>query len=356
MERFQTARNLSILFLLGTVTASCSIPAAPAKPLTLQGRTMGTTYHVSIAHRTLAPEQLAMLHAGIEKRLEGINKLMSTYDPQSEISRFNRSRSGKPFPVSPETAEVVEEALTFARDSGGAFDPTVGPLVDLWGFGPGKSQRSVPSDKAIGKTIRSVGHSRLRVVDGAPALIKDIPGLRVDLGAIAKGYGVDTVAALLVEGGFTDFMVEIGGEVVAHGLNPDGERWRIGIDQPADNALPGQDLSAVVPLSGAALATSGNYRNFFLKGGKRYSHFIDPKTGKPITHMLASVSVIAPTCMTADAAATTVMVLGPERGKTWIRRHPDWEAMLLIGKPDGTFDAVATKGFPDYLPDPVPGT
>lgn len=306
---------------------------------------MGTSYHITVANSKLSRSLTASLHAEIDERLARINKLMSTYDPESELSRFNKSKSTAAFPVSEETAMVVRAALRFSDETDGAFDITVGPLVNLWGFGPDKRNAAVPTRAEISSALKNVGFRYLSVGKG-PSLKKDVPGLQADLSAIAKGYGVDAVAELLAGKGFTDYMVEIGGEVVVRGSNPDGEPWRIGVDRPTDHAVPGRKLSAVAPLTNAAVATSGNYRNFFRKDGVRYSHFIDPRTGRPVTNTLASASVIAPTCMQADAAATAVMVLGPKKGKAWIEKHPGWEAILIVGKPDGTFREITTTGFP----------
>ncbi|MFH1724472.1 MAG: FAD:protein FMN transferase [Elusimicrobiota bacterium] len=339
------------LLLALLIPIACAPP--PAKPVDLRGRTMGTTYRVTIAGSGLSAQDTAKLHAEIDARLARVNKLMSTYDPGSELSRFNRHPGAEPFPVSPETAAVLRAALRFSDESGGAFDATIGPLVDLWGFGSDERERRLPSEAEIRAALEVVGFRHLHVETDPPTLRKSIPGLRVDLNAIAKGYGVDAVAALLAERGFADFLVEIGGEVLARGAKAPDAPWRIGIDRPVAGAAPGRTLSAIVALDGSALATSGDYRNFFVQDGKRYSHIFDPGTGRPVTHRLASASVIAPTCMEADAAATAVMVLGPRRGKAFIESHPGWEALLIVGKPDGSFSELATEGFEAAIQGPL---
>lgn len=305
---------------------------------------MGTTYRVKIADPA-ASKNAAEIKRAIDERLLEINRLMSTYDPDSELSRFNRRRSTRPFPVSPETYQVVRSALRFAKETGGAFDPTVGPLVDLWGFGPTPS-RGVPSAAAIQSARSLVGWTHLELLADPPRLRKLVPGLRLDLSAIAKGYGVDEIGRLLERRDLRNYMVEIGGEVFARGRAEGGRPWRLGIDRPAEGALPGRELSAVVELAGRGLATSGGYRNFFIENGKRYAHFIDPRSGRPVRHRLASVSVIAPSCMEADAAATSVMVLGPDRGKAWLEKHEDWDALLIKIGPDGGYVLDSTPGFP----------
>lgn len=305
---------------------------------------MGTTYRVKIADPA-ASKEAAAIRAAIDARLAEINRLMSTYDPNSELSRFNRRKSTRPFPISPETHKVVRSALRFAKETGGAFDPTVGPLVDLWGFGPAPS-RGVPPAASIQSARSLVGWSRVKLLSDPPRLRKLIPGLRLDLSAIAKGYGVDEIARLLERRGLNRYMVEIGGEVFARGRAEGGRPWRLGIDRPAEGAIPGEALSAVVELEDRGLATSGGYRNFFVEDGKRYAHFIDPRSGRPVRHRLASVSVVAPTCMEADAAATSAMVLGPDRAKAWLAKHEGWEALLIKMGPDGGYVLDATPGFP----------
>ncbi len=314
---------------------------------------MGTTYHVTVVDWESSPAERSKLKFEVEGRLAKIDALMSTYKPKSEISRFNRSRLLTPFPVSPETLIVVEKALEFSRLSDGAFDPTVGGLVDLWGFGP-TPRSDPPKDSEIAAALKTAGYKRLSTRKSPPALIKAVPELEIDLSAIAKGYSVDFVAAALENRGIKNFLVEVGGEVVAKGKNPSGGPWRIGIDKPKENALPGDDLTAIVPLSGRAMATSGSYRNFIKKGGKRLPHFIDPRTGRPVPHTLASASIIAPTCIEADAAATAVMVMGLEKAKVWLNGHPQWKGYLGDVPKKGAYSVWASEGSNYKEPSPGP--
>lgn len=291
--------------------------------------TMGTRYAVSLAEGAdLAnwSPNVDEAQRRVDERLAEINRLMSTYDPESELSRFNRLNSSDWFAVSAETAEVVAAALEIAERTSGAFDPTVGPVVNLWGFGPDKSRTELPTDEAIAAALTRVGYEKVSVRSDPPALKKAIPEIYLDLSGIAKGHASDAISALLEELGFVNTMVEIGGEVRTRGAKADGTPWRIGVEQPDDRE---RRIHAAVNLVNASMATSGDYRNFFEHEGIRYSHTIDPATGRPVRHDLAAVSVVAPTCMEADALATAVLVMGDQKGYDWCVEH-DVAAMFLV--------------------------
>lgn len=277
-----------------------------AEVQTITGRTMGTTY--SIKWTDSAP-QPAEIQTRVDDRLADINRMMSTYDPESELSRFNQSRSEDWFPVSRETALVVEAALEVSRLSEGAFDPTVGRLVRMWSFGQGARSLQEPPAAEIEEALTAVGFQNLTVQTDPPALRKLHPEVEVDLSGIAKGYGVDAVVETLQDLGIANAMVEIGGEVRTLGTKA-GSPWTLGIERPETLQ---RSLYAKVELVSESLATSGDYRNFFEANGQRYSHTIDPRTGRPVSHQLASVSIIAADCMTADAWATAMMAMGTER-------------------------------------------
>ena len=274
------------------------------------GNTMGTTYRVKWLSNQ-GTEGTQEIRAGIDDQLEDINRRMSTYLPDSELSRFNRSSGSDWFAVSVTTAEVVKEALRIADLTQGAFDPTIGPLVDLWGFGSGEDRIEPPSDQEIAATISRIGFERLELRGDAPALRKQAADLEIDLSAIAKGYAVDRVAGFLAGHEVENFMVEVGGEVRAQGQSLADRPWRVAVERPHIDKLVAH---RVLPLSDLAMATSGTYRNYFDAGGRRYSHTIDPASGWPIDHHTISVSVIHPSCMTADALATALLVLGADRG------------------------------------------
>jgi thiamine biosynthesis lipoprotein len=277
---------------------------------------MGTTYHVRIA--AAPPVDLAVLQADIETLLGEIDRQMSTYRQDSELSRFNRAPTGDWFPVSADTAHVVAAARQISEMTGGALDVTVGPLVRLWHFGPtAQSDRQAhrsfepPPAASVETAKKSVGYRKLEVRLEPPALRKQVASLEVDLSSIAPGFTIDRMAESLVQRGVKDFTVELGGEVRSSGTRVDGAPWRVAIERP----LPGQHkLLRSVPLIDAAIATAGDYRNFFTSGGRRYSHIIDPAIGQPVNHSLASVTVVADTCLAADGWDTPLLVLGAEQG------------------------------------------
>ena len=285
---------------------------------------MGTTY--SIRYRPASgcptPQEMQRL---IDDELDRVNLQMSTYRNDSELSRFNDSRSTDWISVSAETAYVVDLAQQIAIASDGAFDVTVGPLVNLWGFGPDGRKDQVPSADEVDAAKKIVGYKNLDVRLEQPALKKSLPELRVDLSAIAKGHGSDRVSGLLKANGVEHSFVEIGGEIVTRGNRVDNQPWQIGIEAPLDFE---RSIQTVIGISGAALATSGNYRNFFLRDGQRFSHTIDPSTGRPVTHQLASASVVADNCDLADAIATCIMVLGPIEGLR-LAEAKDWSVLLM---------------------------
>lgn len=319
----------ALLALLLLAAAGCE-RAPTTSTLAFGGHTMGTTYSVQIVD---PPPQLdaTALQRQVDDLLEEINDSMSTWRADSELSRFNANPSTDWVAVSPALAAVVGTAQAVSAASDGAFDITVGPLVDLWGFGassdPTQPPATRPTADAIAATRARTGFRQLEVRTAPPALRKARPDLALDLSAIAKGHGVDRVAALLSAQGYEDFLVEIGGELVGRGVNAQGEPWRIAIERP-DPGLTRRPLQ-VLPLAGRALATSGDYRNYFEQDGVRYSHSIDPNRGEPVYHRLASVTVIADSAELADAWATALLVLGPERGPD-LASAEGLEALFLI--------------------------
>ncbi len=305
----------------------------------ISGDTMGTVYNIKISG---PPDGLtdARLQQEVDARLKYINDRMSTYLPESEISLFNRSQNDDWFEVSPETAAVLGEALQTSEKTDGAFDVTVGPLVNLWSFGPEGRLEEIPTDDEIERTKANIGFRHVEVRFSPPALRKTHPDVYVDLSAIAKGYAVDEVARVLDGLGIVRYMVEIGGEVRTRGRKRDGASWKIGIEKPVSSS---RVLQHIVELENRALATSGDYRNFFEKDGRRYSHTIDPRTGRPVEHNLASVSVISDNCTFADAMATALTVMGPDEAFRYATDN-DIDVLLIIRVPDG-FEVKTTKGF-----------
>ncbi|MEM8969998.1 MAG: FAD:protein FMN transferase [Bacteroidota bacterium] len=301
--------------------------------LSIVGQTMGTTYNIKYQDA-----QQRDFKSSVDSLLEVFNQSVNHYLPDSEITQFNQQDTlyfDLPYfyPVLKRSDEIVQ-----ATD--GAFDPTVAPLVNAWGFGP-EDQR-LPDGNTIDSLLQLVGFDKIEY--NAEYVAKTIPNVSLNFSAIAKGAGVDVVGTFLREQGVENFMVEIGGEVVCRGVNDKGETWKIGIDDPNQAG----NMSAAVTLDNQAIATSGNYRNYYEVDGKRYAHTIDPKTGQQVTHSVLSVSVIADDCMTADGYATAFMVLGLEPSKEIIAQNPSLE-VLIIYDDNGTTKTFQTEGLKDMV-------
>ena len=314
--------------------------------LELRGRTMGTTYKVVLANRELerSPEAL---QRQINKRLREINQVMSTYLEDSELSRFNQSTSTDWIAVSDELLQLVQRAQSISKATNGAFDITVGPAVNLWQFGPRdiSQERTLPADREIQLVQAKIGYQHLHIDHERKSLRKDLPELYVDLSAIAKGYAVDEIVALLKQYPIDNgCMVEIGGEIGTHGRRADGTPWRIGIQDP--DAAAGI-LSATINLSAQSMATSGDYFNFFEVDGIRYSHTINPVTAKPVTHKLTSTVVIAKNCAEADAWATALLVLGPVQAYDIAKQHD--LAVMLFERTDSGITSQRTPNFEERV-------
>jgi FAD:protein FMN transferase len=300
---------------------------------------MGTTWHVTVVGRASA----VGLQEQIERRLDEVNRVFSTYIEDSELNRFSRlARAGEEFPASRDFLNVMRQAAQVYELSGGAWDGTVRPLVDLWGFGPRSPVNEPPAPKAIEALLSEVGFDTIEIRPGA--LVKRRASVTLDLSSIAKGYGVDQVADVIRREGFADFIVEIGGEVYAAGSRRGGGPWRVGINRPRADAAP-DEIYRVAPLRDAAFATSGDYRNFFTRDGVRYSHVLDPRTGRPMANGVVSVSVLAPDCTLADGLATAVMVMGAEAGLALLERLPDVEGLVVVETKDGRLEDHPTTGF-----------
>jgi FAD:protein FMN transferase len=311
------------------------------------GATMGTRFTVKLAGVEPTDAELSALRADVQAAFDRVDEGMSIFRPNSEVSQFNRAAAGAAFSVSEELFAVLSAAQRVSQWSGGAFDVTVAPLVESWGFGTDKTPR-VPTPQTLHTDRSAVGWRGVRLDHVARTASKDRSTLRVDLGGIAKGYGVDLAAAALDHAGVLNYMIELGGEVRTRGVNATGVAWRIGIEQP--DALP-QRARHVVPISGRAMATSGDYRIFFMHDGRRYSHEIDPASGAPITHGLASVTVVADDCMAADALATALIVLGPERGFALAERSGMAAQFVLRSVDESIFEDRMTNTFAQLRPE-----
>ena len=306
------------------------------------GETMGTTWSVKVGDMPagLEPQQVA---DKIQAALDGVNESMSTYLATSELSRFNQAPAGTRMPVSAALFEVMRKSVEVWRLSQGTFDVTVGPLVNLWGFGPQGRSSGVPDEEAQRRAWARVGTDALTLHTETLELEKQ-KDLYVDLSAIAKGFGVDKVAETLENLGIRRYLVEVGGEMRAGEPRSAGQPWRVAVEKPWNGA---RAVERMLSVSSLAMATSGDYRNYFEVKGKRYSHTIDPRTGKPIDHALASATVIAPTCAEADAWATAMMVLGPDQALA-VAQANHLAVYLLVKSGDG-FEVRSSEAFAMYL-------
>lgn len=315
--------------------AACQRDAALIE---LTGATMGTGFSViAVDHDRTVDD--AAVQRGIEARLAQVNAVMSNWDAGSEVSRFNAHGGTGPFAVSPELAQLVGLAEEIAGASDGTFDLTLGPVIEAWGFGAGSHVGAAPSETALQAARARAGRTQGLRVD-ATHLQKSAPETEIFLSGIGKGYGVDAVGGVLRDAGLRDFMVDIGGDLYAEGRNADGAPWRIGIESP--DPLSGAAMQ-VAQISGLGMATSGDYRNYFEVDGTRYSHIIDPETGRPVTHQTASVTVLAQDAMRADAWATAMLALGSERGQVIAER--EGLAVFFVDRADGAFRVSASPAF-----------
>lgn len=311
--------------------------------MTIRGQALGTAYSIKLIGPEGALDEAALVKA-VKEELDRVDRLMSTYREDSELMRLNRAATGVSFPISPETLNVLQTSAVAERLTRGGFDPTVGPLVRLWKFGPGReSGFSIPSDEAIEAARASVGFSAFVVQEDPPAVIKTVDGLELDLSAVAKGFVVDQIARRLRREGVSRMMVEVGGEVRAAGLAGNDRLWKIGIEKPVVDA---RRVQRIVPLMDMSLATSGDYRNFHEVDGKRYSHTIDPATGRPARHNLASVTVLHEACAMADALATGLLVAGPENALAIANEHD--LAVLLIEREGEEFTETESPAWQQY--------
>jgi FAD:protein FMN transferase len=348
LQKFFSRYFFTIVFLAIFTAWMLLKPPSPEQVYLLDGATMGTSYRIlvvgfpdSVSDRELAE--------GIEKRLHRVDReLMSTYAPDSELSRFNRAIAGEWFPVSPELAYVVSEALRISTLTDGYFDVTVGPLVDLWGFGPQREPTRIPPAAEIERTRAAMGYQHLQVSLSPPQLLKTAD-IRVDLSGIAKGYGADVIADYFDSVGLGNYFIEVGGELRIRGEKPDGP-WVPAIERPHAGA---QQVYETFNSGGApiAVAGSGDYRNYFEQDGVRYSHEIDPFTGRPIAHNLAAVYVVTDNATTADALSTAFMVMGLERSLELAERLDLAAYFITRSSADDGFYSLYTPQFNEYLED-----
>ena len=302
--------NLINILALAFLLSACQ----KEEVVSLNGKTMGTTYHIKYIDEGKAKLNSEQIYQGIEAILQDVNAKMSTYIPDSELSLFNKNPEiNTPIEVSADLARVVAEAIELNQITRGALDVTVGPVVNLWGFGPEKRVEKAPTAEQIAERKAWVGIEKVQLTQKNDKffLTKSVPQLYIDLSSIAKGFGVDKVADYIADQGITNYLVEIGGEIRANGHNAENKAWQIAIEKPTFDGT--RSVSQVIGLQDFAMATSGDYRNYFEQDGKRFSHEIDPKTCQPIQHNLASITVLSKRSMTADGLSTGLFVLGAEK-------------------------------------------
>ncbi|HBY1469943.1 TPA: FAD:protein FMN transferase ApbE [Klebsiella quasipneumoniae] len=324
---------------------SATTPATPASTATvLDGKTMGTFWRVSVIGVDEAKAQA--LRAKVQAQLDADDRLLSTWKNDSALMRFNHAADTRPWPVSEAMADIVTLSLRIGAKTDGAMDITVGPLVNLWGFGPDKQPVATPDAQAIAAAKARTGLQHLQVINqsGRQFLQKDIPDLFVDLSTVGEGYAADHLARLMEQEGISRYLVSVGGALVSRGMNGEGKPWRVAIQKPTDRE---NAVQAIVDINGHGISTSGSYRNYYELDGKRISHVIDPQTGKPITHKLVSVTVIAPTALEADGWDTGLMVLGPEKAQQVVREQG--LAVYMIVKEGEGFKTWMSPQFRTFL-------
>lgn len=327
------------LFLLSLIIGSILILHKQPGFRTDRGFIFGTVYQITY-------QSDEDLKSEIEDRLHMVDNSLSPFNKHSVITAVNNNDS---VVLDSMFIDVFRMAEDVSRQTGGAFDISVAPLVNAWGFG--FKNNIEPTDAAIDSIRCFIGFDKVRLSDeGSPVVLKKDDRLMLDCSAIAKGYGVDQVAGLLREKGIKNFMVDIGGEVVVSGKNPKMNKWRIGINKPEEDSLSiNNELEAVLMLENRALATSGNYRNFYYKGGKRFAHTIDPRSGRPVQHSILSASVIAPSCALADAYATSFMVMGLDSAMSFCEKHHEVEGYFICSGRGDEYRVVYTEGIKKLL-------
>ncbi|MCX7819135.1 MAG: FAD:protein FMN transferase [Kiritimatiellae bacterium] len=341
---------LSAAALLGVLTfrSTRQPPSAPARMFAWEGETQGTRYHVRVVEPPpgLTPHQCRQIVAQV---LEQVDRTFSRWRDDSELSQLNAKPPGERVRVSDALGHVAEQALRLAEQTGGAFDPTLAPLLRLWGFGPAPASAHPPSDDAVMSATRRVGWRRVELTrDGSAwALVKGAEGVELDLDAVAQGYAADAVAAALRTAGVTNMMIEVGGEVVVSGHNAERNRWRIGVDLPLPDSQPGERLAGVLHLTDRAIATSGGYRQRRRgSSGRTVIHIFDGRTRRPLERERTSVTIVAQNGLTADGLATAAFILGPDAAIAWLTNQwPDADALFLQVEPDGAVAEITTPNF-----------
>nr|WP_232358341.1 FAD:protein FMN transferase [Paraneptunicella aestuarii] len=340
ISAFSKAISLFPWLLFVVVLQGCT--QNEVQRVSLQGKTMGTTYHISYLPSDLSPSP-ENVQAEIDARLVEVNQVASTYISDSELSLLNQYPADLVYPVSDDLRLLLKESINLAQLTGGALDVTVGPLVNLWGFGPDKKPVKAPSPELISETKQRTGIDKIQLTE--QGVVKSRDDIYVDLSTIAKGFGVDEVADVLESHNIHNYLVEIGGELRVKGKKEQEQDWRVAIEKPVSME---QSVQKIIMPHDNAVATSGDYRNYYEFDGIRYSHIIEPDTGKPIAHKLVSVTVVHPLCMIADGLATGFMVLGSEKGMALANRE-GLAALFIEKMPDGSFKESYSNAMTPFL-------
>lgn len=301
-----------------------------------EGTVFGTFYHVTYQCDSSLQHEIAA-------ELQKVDASLSPFNKNSVISRINRNEDMRPDSM---FTEVFNLSRLISMNTDGAFDITVAPLVNAWGFGFKNSQNV--TKELIDSLLQFVGYEKVRIENGF--VVKDDPRIILDCSAVAKGYGSDAVAHLFDRKGIKNYMIEIGGELVVKGMSPKNQKWNVGIQKPTDDTLHLQnELQTILKITNRAMATSGNYRNFYYKDGKKYAHTIDPKSGYPVQHSILSSTILAKNCATADAYATAFMVMGLDSAKNVLKRHPEIDAYFIYSDEKGNNQIYMTDGIKKYI-------
>lgn len=323
-----------LILIIGSIYIIAQQRSAPYQKD--EGFIFGTVYHITYQNDN-------NLKQNIEAELDKVNKTFSTFDSTSIISLINQN---KPVKINDMFAEIFDLSEEISTETEGAFDITVAPLVNLWGFGFKSGQK--PTKEKIDSLRLLVGYNKVKLYENG--VKKKNPKIMLDCSAVAKGYGSDIVARYLREQGVKNFMVEIGGEIVTSGLSENRLPWKIGVTKPSDNKTDmNQEVETILNVTDKAMATSGNYRNFYYKGGKKYAHTINPKTGYPVQHSLLSATVLAKNCATADAYATSFMVMGVEKAEALLEKHPELMAYFIYAGPKGELKTWYSPSMKDKI-------
>ena len=325
-----------LLLIVGTVFIKFKNEKATQAPFqNNQGMVFGTVYHIKYQHHT-------DLHKEVKHAMQQVDNSLSMFNPNSCISKINAGTINEPDSL---FTEVFNLSQSISNLTDGCFDPTVAPLVNAWGFGKNKDAQADSS--TIDSIMKFVGWEKIKIKNNK--VIKEDPRITLDFSAVAKGYGADQVAKILKENGVENYMIEIGGEIVCKGTNPKGTAWKIGINKPIEDSIQTQAVQSILALQNCAMATSGNYRNYYVKDGKKIAHTINPKNGYPIQQSVLSSTIFAPSCAMADAIATAVMVMGLEKAKEMLTNEPDVEAYLIYAGEDGTHNVWYTEKIGNFI-------